>query len=102
MHLWGQERGRLMPWLSRQLDLHPSRAASRRADGGMVLQHLLWGRDDLPVRTPQELGYPLSNCFRMRGVASMRTGWGEEDWLLSHFCGRQEVLRHRQADQNHL
>jgi len=32
----------------------------------------------------------------------MRTGWGPDDWLLSHFCGRQEAKCHSQGDQNHV
>lgn len=106
--LMGTPRGELLPWLARQLDLHPSREAEwldgppREGMGGELLYYLLWWRDDATVRTPAELGYPKSNCFRTRGVASMRTGWEKDAWLVSHFCGRQERRCHRQADYNHV
>ncbi|MBI4027073.1 MAG: heparinase II/III family protein [Verrucomicrobia bacterium] len=103
--------GGLLPWLATQLDLHPSRATDWLAGVRSLVhfQHgehafffLLWWKEGLPVRDPLSLGYPLSRCFRTRGVASMRTGWGSDDWLVSHFCGRQELYCHRQGDFNHV
>ena len=111
LHLMGTERGQLLPWLAGQLDLHPLRVGTwlegRESDswlppGQALLYFLLWWRDDAPVRTPRELGYPLSRHFRDRGVVSMRTGWDKEDWLITHFCGRQQLKCHRQGDHNHV
>jgi hypothetical protein len=67
-----------------------------------LLYFLLWWRDDIPVRTPADLGYPLSRHFQARGLASLRTGWGPDDWLVSHYCGRREHACHRQGDHNHV
>jgi hypothetical protein len=98
--LMGSARGRLLPWLAHQLDLHPSRATEWNGD--LALYFLLWWKPKSPIQTPGKLGYPLSRCFRTRGVASLRTGWGADDWLVSHFCGRQERSCHRQGDYNHV
>ena len=109
--LMGTARGGLLPWLVRRLDLHPSRVADLLetpveevgiVDGDTFLGLFLWWDDDAPVRTPQELGYPISRCFRERGVACMRSGWEDEDLLLVHFCGRQQWKCHRQGDANHV
>ena len=111
LHLMGTESGALLPWLARRLDLHPERTASwlngedwepGDFDLASFLPFLLHWDDDAPVRTPQELGYPLSHCFTTRGVASMRSGWDDDDALVSHFSGRQELYCHRQGDFNHL
>ena len=99
----------ILPWLIRRLDLHPSRlAACERARPPILpypdlIHYVLLNWDDaLPVRTPQELGYPLSHAFLQRGVADLRTGWERDDLLLSHFCGRQVWTLHRQSDFNHV
>ncbi len=123
LHLMGIKRGALIPWLATQLDLHPKRAVEwlktpdpdQPADQGgtginragipyglEVIPFLLWWQDDLPVRTPEELGYPTGHCFADCGLASMRTGWGPEDWLVSHFCGRHQYKCHRHSDFNHV
>lgn len=108
--LLGTPRGALLPWLLRRYDLHPSRLAGWRVEsrqpipfpmGEWMLHCLLWWTD-APIREPRSLGYPLSRCFPTRGVASMRTGWDKNDWLVSHFCGRQERSLHRQGDYNHV
>ena len=108
--LLGSRRGALLPWLLRQYDLHPSRSVGWLSEssetvpfqmGELMLFLLLWWKD-APVREPRSLGYPLSRCFPTRGVASMRTGWDKNDWLVSHFCGRQERSLHRQGDYNHV
>src|SRR5205807_1540248 len=70
--------------------------------GEYLLYFLLWWREEAPVRRPQELGYPRSRFFAGRGVACVRTGWESHDWLVTHFCGRQEPVCHRQGDQNHV
>jgi len=111
LHLMGTDRGALLPWLIRQLDLHPDRIEPRLEDEEwspgildlyQVLPFLLHWDDNAPARAPEELGYPASHFFRKRGVASMRTGWDKEDFLVSHFCGPQELYCHRQGDYNHL
>ena len=74
-------RAPILPWLARQLDLHPSRLEWLESDaadediprGDTLLAFLLWWDDDAPVKTPQELGYPLSRFFSGRGIVSMRT-----------------------------
>jgi hypothetical protein len=109
--LMGTERGALLPWLATQVDLHPLRVDDWLGDeapgggappGENLLYFLRWWRDDIPVREPRELGYPLSRLFSGRGLASLRTGWGAEDWLVSHFCGRPQPKCHRQFDLNHV
>ena len=99
--LMGTPRGRLVPWLARQYDLHPTRDVGKM-EGQMFLNFLLWWKEDAAVRTPAELGYPTARHFAGRGIASMRTGWGAEDWLLSHYCGPQQYKCHRQGDFNHI
>ena len=111
--LMGTERGAILPWLAGQLDLHPSRIETwlgevrlgQRLNAPLaetLLYFLLWWRDDAPVRRPDELGYPPARLFKDRGLASMRTGWGDEDWLVSHVCGRHHHAGHRQGDANHV
>ena len=111
LHLLGTDRGRLLPWLVHQLDLHPDRTPlwldpqSADADsipGAQLLDLLLWWDESAPPRTPEDLGYPRSHWFPTRGVASLRTGWAPGTWLASHFCGRQERRCHRQGDYNHV
>lgn len=111
LFLMGDEKGAIVPWLARQIDLHPSRKACDEKDWndtintlfGLMLPVWLWEwRDDATVRTPQELGFPPSHCFPQRGIASMRTGWGADDILLSHKCGLEPHGQHRQSDQNHI
>lgn len=98
----------ILPWLARYLDLHPWRLADEPADTanilfGMMFPSWLWEwRDDVPLRTPQELAYSPSKLFGQRGIASMRTGWEVDDMLLSHKCGPEVHGQHRQHDQNHL
>ena len=107
----GKPGGKLLPWLGTQLDFHPDRTPdwlddnddlSETPQGTNFLYFLLWWRDDIPCHSPQELGYPLARHFVGRGVASMRTGWAKDDWLVSHFCGPQVLKCHRQGDSNHL
>ena len=106
--LMGTKRGAVIPWLARQLDLHPRRMARNRKnlidhfETFAVLCTLLEWDDSAPVRTPEELGYPLSRLFPQRGIASMRTGWGDQDILISHRCGFEMYTMHKQSDQNHL
>ena len=111
--LMGTSRGALLPWLLQQLDLHPARIdtwlGERRLGQPInaplaetLLYFLLWWRDGLPVRAPDALGYPLARHFRDRGLASLRTGWGPQDWLVSHVCGRQHHDGPRQGDANHV
>ena len=106
LHLTGTQEGRLVPWLAHQLDRHPSRREGTGSEGVAnawnVLACAKWWDDDLPVRTPQELGYPLSHGFLQRGLADLRTGWDVDDWFVSHFCGRQQRRCHRQGDYNHI
>lgn len=111
LFLMGGETGAIVPWLARQIDLHPSRQTNDEADWndtinalfGLMVPVWLWEwREDAPVRTPHELRFPLSHCFPQRGIASMRTGWDEEDFLLSHKCGLEPHGQHRQSDQNHI
>lgn len=99
--LMGTPRGRLIPWLARQLELHPTRGVDHM-EGQTALHFLLWWKESEPVRSPAELGYPLARLFPGRGIASMRTGWAPEDWLLSHYCGPQQYKCHRQGDFNHI
>jgi hypothetical protein len=104
--------GEIIPWLAYQLDFHPTRTLGQLDEKTELdevafaqdhaLRYLLWWRDDMPAKTPLELGYPLSRLSQPRGVASLRTGWEANDWLLTHFCGRHELACHRQGDQNHV
>lgn len=107
--LMATDRVPIMPWLAQQLDLHPSRTKDwidaigpDVASDTRDLAWLLWWQDDKPIKTPKELGYPLSHRFITRGIASLRTGWSKDDWLVSHFCGREEIICHRQGDHNHI
>lgn len=106
LHRMNQPGNEEVAWLAHQLDLAPERA-SRNAFAQTpamrdFLNFLLWWDDSVPVRSPKDLGLPASGHFPIRGVASHRTGWDANDLLVSHFCGRQEVLCHRQGDQNHV
>jgi len=107
----GAERGEILPWLAQQLDLHPARRDEWLEDPDFIisdhhasglLMMLKWWKDDLPVKSPAELGYPTSHCFPTHGIASLRTGWNAGDWLVSHTCGRKERRCHRQGDYNHI
>jgi hypothetical protein len=108
LFLMGSAEGAVIPWLARQLDLHPCRIEEADDDVGSALfdvaspLFLMNWRDDVPTKTPQELGYPLSRLFSQRGIASMRTGWEENDYLVSHRCGKEMFRMHKQSDQNHL
>jgi len=106
LHWMTKPGGEIIPWITRQLDLAPVRTGENETVRGPVIDEfinfVLWWDDAVPVRSPQDLGWPDSAVFPMRGVVSHRTGWREDDLLVSHFCGRQEVLCHRQGDQNHL
>jgi len=106
LHRMSLPGGEIIAWLARQLDLAP-----QRTDGGELvntpairdyLNFLLWWDESISPRSPGELLWPSSAVFPIRGVASHRTGWHASDILVSHFCGRQEVLCHRQGDQNHV
>ena len=111
--LMGTPRGAILPWLAHQLDLHPTRIDTwlgetrlgQRLNAPlteMLLYFLLWWWDDAPVVPPDRLGYPRARHFRDRGLASLRTGWSETDWLVSHVCGRHPPAGHRQGDANHV
>lgn len=108
LFLMGTEQGAILPWLARQLDLHPKRLDEVMTDlaqsytAGNSISMLLYWDDDAPVRTPEELGYPTARLFPHRGIASMRTGWEANDALISHRCGREMWRLHKQGDQNHL
>lgn len=108
LYLMGTERGAVIPWLAGQLDFHPRRLEQAENNlmnaivGANSPAILLNWKEDLPMRSPQELGYPISRYFPQRGIASMRTGWNEQDMLLSHRCGREMWRLHKQSDQNHL
>jgi len=111
MHLMSEPRGALLPWLAQQLDLHPSRETDMFrpeltresiAHAFDLFLFLLWWDDEPSVKTPEELGYPLSHNFHVRGIASHRSGWDKQDTLISHFCGRQQRRCHRQGDYNHF
>ena len=111
--LMGTPRGAILPWLAGQLDLHPARIDTWLGENRMgqrltappaeaLLYFLMWWRDDAPVRSPDQLGYPLARHFAGRGLASLRTGWGPQDWLVSHVCGPNHHAGHRQGDANHV
>lgn len=110
LHLMGTPRGALIPWLASQLDFHSARASWLEGDELSLdsfdnlhpLLFLLWWKEDVQLQTPETLGYSVARTFPTRGVASMRTGWSTHDWLVSHFCGRQETKCHSQGDQNHI
>jgi len=42
-----------------------------------------------------------SDVWRYR-IASLRTGWEADDWLVTHICGRAEHACHHQGDNNHV
>lgn len=103
--LMREGRAPLLPWLAQQLDLHPKRTP-QWIDGDEAnpddLAWIMWWDDEQPLRTPAELDYPISHRFLTRGIASLRSGWQPDDWLVSHFCGREEIICHRQGDKNHI
>jgi len=104
LHRMNQPGGEVISWLAHQLDLarSPRDAFAQTSAGRDFLNFLLWWDESVPARSPQDLDWPTSGHFPIRGVVSHRTGWDDRDLLVSHFCGRQEVLCHRQGDQNHL
>jgi hypothetical protein len=108
LFLMGREAAAVLPWLARQLELHPRRIAEDSSNlfasffGSASPIFLLEWRDEIPQRTPAELGYPLSRLFPQRGIASMRSGWDKDDFLVSHRCGYEMWRLHKQSDQNHI
>jgi hypothetical protein len=50
--------------------------------------------------SPADAGLPLSRHFRERGLVCLKSGWEEEDALVTFFSGRQQWACHRQDDQN--
>jgi hypothetical protein len=106
LHRMSHPGGEIIAWLAHRLDLDPARSSSNPfAQTPLIrdfVNFLLWWDESVPTRSPQELGWPFSGHFPLRGVSSHRTGWGDKSLLASHFCGRQEVLCHRQGDQNHI
>ncbi len=100
--------GAAVSWLLRKIDLHPRREALHRENliqayycAPWFAVALFW-EEGIPLRTPQELGYPLAHCFPEAGVAALRTGWEDDDLLLVHRAGPCVPLLHSQSDQNHL
>lgn len=65
-----------------------------------LLFHLSAAADDPAPPPPREL--PFLREFRKRGMVSMRSGWGEQDTLLSFLCDTSAPSGHRQADRNHF
>ncbi|GAT35217.1 heparinase II/III-like protein [Terrimicrobium sacchariphilum] len=105
LHRMSLPGGEIIAWLARQLDLAPQRTDGELVNTPVIrdyLNFLLWWDESIPTRSPDDLKWPTSAVFPIRGVASHRTGWHSSDILVSHFCGRQEVLCHRQGDQNHV
>lgn len=106
LHRMALPGGEIIGWLARQLDLAPERISEGELAHTAAIRDyvnfLLWWDESIPARSPGELQWPVSAVFPIRGVASHRTGWDSSDILVSHFCGRQEVLCHRQGDQNHV
>lgn len=47
---------------------------------------LLWANNDLEAISPATAGKPLS-VFYSKGDVSARTGWGEQDYLITFNCG---------------
>lgn len=61
---------------------------------------ILWHARGPQAKTPEQVGLPLSRRFSRRGVVSMRSGWGEEDCLLSFTSGGNPDYGHGQYDAN--
>jgi hypothetical protein len=104
LSLMGQKGGEIIPWLIRQLEMHPSRIHLLTGGESLPIPTflMLYWQENAAVRSPDELGFPISYCFLQRGVACMRTGWETNDVLLLHRCGMEGWNQHTQSDQNHL
>ncbi|PIZ41807.1 MAG: hypothetical protein COY42_18585 [Armatimonadetes bacterium CG_4_10_14_0_8_um_filter_66_14] len=63
---------------------------------------LLWNGVAPAGRSPDETNMPLSARFSRRGLVTMRSGWGEEDCLLSFTCGGNPTYGHGQYDSGHF
>lgn len=95
MWLWDQVTGRL----TSPSDLFgDGRNAAQPLLNYIILWHALGPRP----QTPEQVGLPLSHRFSRRGLASMRSGWGAEDCLLSFTAGGNPDLGHGQFDANHF
>jgi len=74
----------------------------RNAAQPLLNYTILWHALAPAARTPEQVGLPLSRHFSRRGIVDMRSGWGEEDCLLSFTAGGNPDMGHGQYDANHF
>ncbi len=95
MWLWEHVTGRLT-------DPHDLFSDGRNAAQPLLSYTILWHAMGPPARTPEQVGLPLSRRFSRRGLVAMRSGWGEDDCLLSFTAGGNPDFGHGQYDANHF
>ena len=68
----------------------------------LVTRYLLFYDPTVEPEPPERSGLPTVKYFRNRGLVDVRTGWDDEDLLLSFICDVFPSGGHRQADRNHF
>jgi hypothetical protein len=96
-----------LTWLWEHVTGRMTDPADLFSDGQNAAQPLLnytilWHALAPPAKTPEAVGLPLSHLFSRRGLTCMRSGWGEEDCLLSFTAGGNPEVGHGQYDANHF
>jgi hypothetical protein len=95
MWLWDHVTGRLT-------DPQDLFSDGRNAAQPLLNYTILWHALGPAAKTPEQVGLPLSRLFSRRGLVAMRSGWGEEDCLLSFTAGGNPEFGHGQYDANHF
>jgi len=95
MWLWGHVTGRLT-------DPQDIFSDGRNAAQPLLPYTILWHALGPQPKTPEQVGLPLSRLFSRRGLACMRSGWGDEDCLMSFTSGGNPEFGHGQYDANHF
>ncbi len=94
-------------WMWRQVSGRLSNPADVYGDGRNAAQPILnyvilWYAPAPEGKSPEAMGMALSRRFSRRGIVDMRSGWGEQDCLLSFTAGGSPEVGHGQYDSGHF